>query len=63
MSCYKIKEKKKMAKNRTAFAIALFLMATITVTLVALPTANAHDPPWEIVTYAFISTTLVHNNP
>ena len=34
-----------MAKNKKAIAIALFLMATITVTLVALPAANAHDPP------------------
>jgi hypothetical protein len=44
-----------MAKNRTVFAIALFLMVTIAVTLVALPVANAHDPPWEMPTYAYIA--------
>jgi outer membrane protein assembly factor BamB len=42
-----------MSKNKSAFVIALFLMATIAVTLVALPIVNAHDPPWEIETYAF----------
>jgi hypothetical protein len=43
-----------MSKNKTAIAIALFLMATITVTLVALPAANAHDPPWEVLTWCYM---------
>jgi len=38
-----------------ATAIALFLALTIAVTLVALPTANAHTPPWTIHTYAYIA--------
>jgi len=45
----------KMLKNKTATAIALFLVLTIAVTLVALPAANAHTPAWTIPTYAFIN--------
>ena len=45
-----------MSKNKTAIAIALILMFAMAISLIALPAANAHDPPWEIVTYAFIST-------
>jgi hypothetical protein len=44
-----------LPKNKTAIAITLFLMATIAVTLVALPAANAHDPPWEYVTYCYVA--------
>jgi outer membrane protein assembly factor BamB len=44
-----------IAKNRTmATMIALFLLLTIAVTLVALPAANAHTPPWTITSYAYI---------
>jgi outer membrane protein assembly factor BamB len=46
-----------MSKNKSAIAIALILMATIAVTLVALPIANAHDPPWEFPTYAYITAS------
>jgi hypothetical protein len=49
-----------MTKNKTAFAIALFLMLTMIVTLVALPSANAHTPSWTIPTWAYIS---VQPNP
>jgi outer membrane protein assembly factor BamB len=35
--------------------IALFLMLTITATLVILPVANAHDPAWTIPTYAYVA--------
>jgi len=45
----------KIATNKTmATAIALFLVLTIAVTLVALPAANAHTPPWTVSTYAYI---------
>ena len=47
-----------IAKNKTnATFIALFLMLTITATsiLVALPSANAHDPAWTIPTYAYLT--------
>jgi hypothetical protein len=47
----------KTAKNKTAGAIALFLMATIALTLVALPTANAHYPAWEIPTWMYCTAT------
>ncbi len=50
----------KFAKDKTAIAIALFLMLTMAVTLVALPAANAHDPPWTIQTWAYLS---VEPNP
>jgi outer membrane protein assembly factor BamB len=49
-----------LSKNKTGIAIATFLMLTIAVTLVALPAANAHTPPWTISTYAFLS---VEPNP
>jgi hypothetical protein len=35
--------------------IALLLMLSMAISLVALPTANAHDPPWQFPTYSFIS--------
>ena len=42
-------------KNRaTAIAFSVFLMLAMAISLVALPTANAHTPAWEIPTYAFI---------
>jgi outer membrane protein assembly factor BamB len=40
--------------------IALFLSFAIASTLVALPLANAHDPPWTIPTYAYL---VVEPNP
>ena len=49
-----------MSKNKLTIVIALFLMLTMAVTLVALPAANAHDPPWTIPTWAFLS---VQPNP
>ena len=54
----KLKGKKKMHFSRiksTAIAIALFLMLAMTISLVALPMANAHDPAWEIPTFAYIN--------
>jgi hypothetical protein len=45
-------------RNKTAEAmISVFLALTIAFTLVALPTANAHDPPWEIPSWAYISAS------
>jgi predicted nucleic acid-binding Zn ribbon protein len=47
------KRKMQISRNRTkATMIALFLVLTIAVTLVALPAANAHTPPWTSQTYA-----------
>jgi outer membrane protein assembly factor BamB len=45
-------------KSKTAATtMALFLALTIAATIVALPTANAHTPAWNIPTYAYISVT------
>jgi hypothetical protein len=46
-----------ISRNKTtATTIAIFLMLTITATLVALPIANAHTPPWtNIPTWAYVS--------
>jgi hypothetical protein len=49
-----------MSKNKTATLFALFLMFAMTFSLVALPSANAHTPPWTVKTFAFIE---VNPNP
>jgi len=41
-------------------SVTLILVLTIAATWAALPTANAHTPPWEVRTYAYI---LVAPNP
>jgi outer membrane protein assembly factor BamB len=46
--------KTQILRRKIAVLIALFLMLTMTVSLVALPSANAHTPPWNIPTYAYI---------
>jgi hypothetical protein len=48
---------KKKTKTST---IALVLMLTFAAIFVALPIVSAHDPPWEVPTWAYISIT---NNP
>jgi outer membrane protein assembly factor BamB len=44
----------KNAKDKTAIAVALFLTFAMAFSLVALPVANARDPPIEIHTFAYI---------
>jgi outer membrane protein assembly factor BamB len=44
----------KIAKAK-AIAIALFLMFAMAVSIVAIPAANARDPPIDITTFAFIN--------
>jgi outer membrane protein assembly factor BamB len=45
-----------MQRNKTiATAIALFLVLTITATLITLPAANAHTPTWNVPTWAYIA--------
>jgi len=47
-----------IARNKTrATVIALFLVLTIAVTLVALPAANAHTPAWNIPTFAYVTAS------
>jgi hypothetical protein len=51
----------KMLKNKTKIsAITFVLTLTISAILIALPTVTAHDPPWTVPTWAYISVT---NNP
>ena len=46
----------KFARSKiTASAVAMFLMLTMAVTLVAVPLANAHDPPETFHTFAYIA--------
>jgi hypothetical protein len=40
-----------MSKNKTAIAIALFLMLSMAFSLDALPAVNAHEPAWQIQTW------------
>jgi hypothetical protein len=40
--------------NKKTTAIALLLMLTFAVSIVALPATNAHTPPWEIYSYPYI---------
>ncbi len=47
------------SKTKT-IATSLFLMLAMAATLIAVPLANAHDPPWTIPTYAYI---VVSPNP
>jgi len=41
----------------TIAAIALVLTLTFSATFVALPIVSAHDPPWSIKTYAYVSVS------
>jgi hypothetical protein len=50
-----------LPKNKTVTTlIALILVSTIAATIVALPVANAHTPPWTIPTWCYVSS---NNNP
>jgi hypothetical protein len=45
----------KISRNKTkATLIALFLLFAMTISLVALPAANAHTPPWNIPSFAYL---------
>jgi hypothetical protein len=43
-----------MTRNKTTTAIAILLKLTFVVSIVALPTANAHDPAWNIASFAYV---------
>ena len=47
----------KIAENKKATVIALFLVLTIAATFAALPAANAHYPAWTVRTWAYIYAT------
>jgi hypothetical protein len=44
-----------MTKNKTAITMAILLVLTFTISLVALPASNAHTPAWKMETWAYIS--------
>jgi hypothetical protein len=46
-----------ISSKKTATLIALFLMFAMAFSLVALPVANAHDPPWTFPTNAYVACT------
>jgi hypothetical protein len=53
----KVKEKRKMQKPREktiAITIALLLTMSMSTSLVLLQAVNAHTPPWNIVSYAYL---------
>ena len=37
-----------------AIAVAIFLTIAVTISFIALPDANAHDPPWQIYSYPYL---------
>ena len=45
----------KNRRNKMLISLALFLVLTISATLIALPVTYAHDPPWTNPTTAFIA--------
>jgi hypothetical protein len=47
----------KIRGNKTLYTIALILMLTIAITLIALPLTNAHTPAWTIPTYAYLAVS------
>lgn len=52
-----MEKKRKMSdKNKTAaIAIVILLTLGMTASMIIVPTANAHTPPWQVPTYAYIS--------
>lgn len=45
-----------IAKHKTvAIAIAIFLMVSMSASMILIPTASAHIPPWKIPTFAYIN--------
>jgi hypothetical protein len=48
---------KKLHCKTKLSTIPLILLLTVSAIIVALPVADAHDPPWEITTYCFISAS------
>jgi outer membrane protein assembly factor BamB len=44
-----------MSNKSKIFAIPLILVLTFSATILALPIVSAHEPPWQIPTYAYIT--------
>jgi hypothetical protein len=44
-----------MSKNKFAIAISVFLMFAMAASIATVPVTNAHDPPLELKTFAFVN--------
>jgi hypothetical protein len=44
-----------MTNHKTTAAIAILLILSFAISLVALPAVNVHDPPWNLQTWAYIA--------
>ncbi len=45
-------------RNKTAaITIAIFLMASMSASMILVPSAGAHTPPWQIPTFAYINAS------
>jgi hypothetical protein len=61
MNIQKLRNKNfKLSSRKGAAAATLFLLITLSTTMFAMPTVSAHDPPWNVPTYAFLN---VEPNP
>ena len=45
---------KKLKSKSMTILIAAFLMFSMAASTILIPSANAHSPPWQIPTYAYI---------
>jgi outer membrane protein assembly factor BamB len=50
-----IRGERKMSKNKIAIAIAIFLTLSMSASMILVPSANAHTPPWQIPSYALVT--------
>ena len=48
---------KNLPKNTMTPLIAAIMILTISITIIAFPTVNAHTPPQNVKTYAFVTAT------
>jgi hypothetical protein len=48
---------KNLTKKTMTTLISAIMILTIAITIVALPTANAHTPPQDVKTYAFVTAS------
>ena len=48
----------KLLRNKTlAITIAILLIASMSASMLFIPSASAHTPPWSIPTYAYINVS------
>ena len=47
----------KIQKNKTMWTIALVLLLSVSAIMASMSTATAHNPPWNVPTYAYVSVS------